>query len=380
MFLFCHFITTNNYFLRVCSNITAVTKNDLICSHDSSGDSDITFVNSTTSGLKSEFGPSAKYETSALSDVQKTAIFKKTSVHSDSNRSLTGFSIPTKRLQITEDSKSKTACGSSKRKRKLPVQYIRGAGIKSENTDHSTEDTVEDRAEENGYISRPSNCSILQADKKKSFTAFSLGRITTEPDIDDVLTSAEPQPKTTICYKPFPTSDIKGKDLSEAQKNNKEHVAGIVRKMQEDLEVQELSADKQNCDEKSFCSTKISFRPTGPQTSQSDAPNVTVGQTYNLDLFRRIVGKSQVKDKESEKISKQFTSESSSASHDPGSSSAWLKWMMKSSQPQRNCAGEQYSPNQSRAISPHQLNRYWYCAIKVRMQNPQVGFITNRQK
>ena len=293
-----------------------------------------------------------------MSDIQKTAIFKKNDVHSDSNRSLTGFSSPTTgRSQVTEDSKSNTACGSSKRKRKLPVQYIRGAGIKSEKTDHSTDDMVEDSAEENGYISKPSKFTILQADRKKSFAAFSLGRITTEPDIDDVPASAEPQPKTTICYKPSPALKTKGKDLSEAQKNNREHVADIVRIMQEDLEVQGFNADKQNCDEKSFCGTSISFRPTGPQTSQSDAANVTIGQTYNLDLFRRIVGKSQVKDKESEKFSKQSKSESSSASHDSGSSSAWLKWMMKSAQPQRNCAGEQYSPNQSRAISPHHLNR-----------------------
>ena len=339
--------------------MTAVTRNDLICSHDSSGDSNITFVKSTTSGLKSKFGPSAQYETSALSDVQTTAIYKGKYIHLDSNRSLTDVSSPTTgRSQITEDSKSNTACGSSKRKRKLPVQYIRGTGIKSENTDHSTDDMVEGRAEENGYISKPSKCSILQADRKKSFAAFSLGRITTEPDSDDVLTYAESQPKTTICYKPSPASETKGKDLLEAQKNNKEYVADIVRKMQEDLEVQGFHADKQNCHEKSFSGTKISFQATGLQTSQSDAPNVTVGQTYNLDLFRRIVGKSQVKDKESEKFSKQFTSESSSASHDSGSSSAWLKWMMKSAKPQRNCTGEQYSPNQSRAISPHQLNRY----------------------
>ena len=344
------YIYCNNDFIPICSDVTAVVQNDLTCFHDPSGDSNINFVKSTRPGSKSYHGP--KFKASALYNVSKVAVCKEKDIHSDSNRSLTDLSCPT---TTTEDSKSNTACGSSKRKRKLPVQYIRG----SENTDDNTGNMVEDNAEENVYISKSSKFSILQADRKKSFAAFSCSRITN----DDVLRSAEPQPKTTICYKPSPASETKGKDLLEAKENDKEHVDDTVRKMQEDLEVQGIHVDNQNCDEKSFCETKISFRSPASQTSQSDVPNVTVGQTYNLDLFRRIVGKSQIKAKETEKFRKQFTSECSSASHDSGSSSAWLKWMMKSAQPQRNCAGEQYSQNQSRAISPHQLNRYYTIKI-----------------
>ena len=325
-------------------------------------------VKSNTPGSKSDFGASQKYRASTLSNVPKAAIFTEKDIHSDSDTSLTGLSCPTTaRAWITEDSKTGTTCGSSKRKQKLPVQYIRGTGIKSENTDHNSEVTAEDNAEENCSISKPSKFSILQADRKRSFTTFSLSRIATDSDIDDVQRSIEPQPKTTICYKPSPTSETKGQDLSEAQENKKEHIADIVRKMQEDLEVQGFHADNQTCDEKSFCGTEDPFRSTGPQTSQSDVPNVNVGQTYNLDLFRRIVGKSQTKANESEKSRKLFTSECNSASHDSGSSSAWLQWMMKSTQPQRNCAGEQYSPSQSRAISPHQLNRYYKSMIKIPM-------------
>lgn len=264
--------------------------------------------------------------------------------------------------------KNDRTVGSSKRKRKLPVQYLKRTSVKLDCSDHKedsfvtslkdTEDAGDDR------VSRPTKYSILQADRKKAIVPSNLDQYPypAYPDVDDEIPrSVEPRPRTTICYKPSPDMDAKGTNLPETKEKSKEHVAEIVRKMQEDFEAHGLPSDNELLHRnKTSPPHHGSPNPDGASfESQNNALNVTVGQTYNLDLFRRIAGKAQIKSKEFEKHKKQFlVGGCRSKPHDSDSSTAWLKWMMTSSLPQRNCLGEQLSPESTRAMSPqHLVNR-----------------------
>ena len=263
-----------------------------------------------------------------------------------------------------DDAKNDSTVGSSKRKRKLPVQYLKRTSVKLDCSDHKedsfvtcvkgTEDAGDDR------FSRPTKYSILQADRKKVILPSNLDPYPypAYPDVgDEVPRSVEPQPRTMICYKPSPDMEAKGAYLTETKEKSKEHVAEIVRKMQEDFEAHGLPSGNGLLN-RSETSSHDHGSPNSDGAlfeSQNNVPNITVGQTYNLDLFRRIAGKAQIKSKEIEKHKKQFlVGGCGSKPHDSDSSTAWLKWMMTSSLPQRNCLGEQLSPESAGAMSPQQ--------------------------
>ena len=234
----------------------------------------------------------------------------------------------------------------------MPVKYIKRGNFKRpDNPSYNEDGTVS----KNDSISKPAKLSILQADRKK-YSVSCFDRTSTNPNTEDgVPTSVEPQPRTTICYKPSTELETKARSTSPVGVNKEQNIADIVRSIQGNFEARSHN-DNSSCDEKSYADTRI-WSAAIPSQQHADT---TIGQTYNLDLFRRIVGKSQsqVKTKENEKLTKHFPIECKSRLHDSGSSSAWLNWMMKSSQTQRNCAEEQYSPIQSQTVSQQNLNRY----------------------
>ena len=259
---------------------------------------------------------------------------------------------------VCDDAKSNRTVGSSKRKRKLPVQYLKRTGVDRVNTEQNEERFVKDEKDVEDIdvddcLSKPAKYSILQADRKKAIVPSNVDPYPAYPDVDDETPrSVEPQPRTIICYKPAPDVDTKRPNVIEAKEKSKEHVADIVRKMQ-DFEEQSLTADSVllDRDEKSSLPCKNSSFE-----SQNNVPNVTISQTYNLHLFRRIAGKAQIKSRDMERQKKQFLMGGiGSQQHDADSSSAWLKWMMTSSQTQRNYLGEQLSQETTRAVSP--INR-----------------------
>ncbi len=213
-------------------------------------------------------------------------------------------------------------------------------------------------------ISHPPRCTAVQGDGNKlitpSFTTTSY--MPPSPGSDSESSkSVEPQPKTTICYKPTP-DDIMGKprdsrdssDFVDSRDKARESALDLIRKIQS--EVKERDRDQ---------SLGSKFYGKVNKNELSNVPNVTIGPTnsYNLDIFRKFARPNR-----DAKIDTAFlpTSESAlrnadGAIHNAESSAAWLQWMMASSQPQKDTQGHtSHEPKEAGSLyteSDGHLNR-----------------------
>ncbi len=176
--------------------------------------------------------------------------------------------------------------GSSKRKRKLPVQYIPKPDEEAEEeaNDVQIEESFSAEPQGPGFVSQLPDYSLLHGSPRKLVTDSYL----LVPDVDEESPrSMEPQPTTTICYKPSPGAKQDSKTRVESERNQEE-IAKMLQKIQKDLEAskcterQTISAVKREPTEK-VQQSAIPFRSSASSS----------GQTYNLDLFKRLAHKAQ---------------------------------------------------------------------------------------
>ncbi len=192
-------------------------------------------------------------------------------------------------------------------------------------------------------VSHPSRSSTFQGDNKKLITPpyTTTSYMPPSPGSDSESTkSIEPQPKTTICYRPT-SDDIKDKsrdsrdaaDIGDSRERARESALDLIRRIQSEVK----DSIKEQSNGGKFYGKVIKNEP-------SNVPNVTIGPTnsYNLDMFRKFA-----KSNRDGKVDTAFLptcdgvlgNHGNGPVHNAESSAAWLQWMMASSQPQKEASG-----------------------------------------
>ncbi len=173
--------------------------------------------------------------------------------------------------------------GSSKRKRKTPVQYIRR---------ESNEPKLARVEASELWTDNPVGRDVQNCLHRAAVLANRIKYMTDSHMMDseeDCPRSTEPRPTTTICYKPPAGSEVRTDFVDSNQ--NKHEIQRMVQQMQKELERKEMPTPIKSAQCLMQKVRKTESKPVPVEFGTESG--VHSEKTYNLDLFRRLARKTQ---------------------------------------------------------------------------------------